>query len=131
MYHPGVEAVYQRRARMITFSRKPLDWIIYITINKPCAALRIQKGMGGPLGPPKIICSLGLHQSSFFHNCKKILMCARPAECHPLMINQLEINSFCRKVKKESSGARDCTGSLAALKGCPCIYAALRPHMTY
>ena len=85
---------------------RQLDRIIYMTINKTCAALRIQKGMSGPLGPPKIMCSLELHQSSFFHNCKKILMCALAAECLPLMINHLEIKSFCRKVKKESSAAR-------------------------
>ena len=33
--------------------------------------------------------------------------------------------------KKESFGAKGCTGSLAALKGRSCICAALRPHMYY
>ena len=33
--------------------------------------------------------------------------------------------------KKESSAAKGCTGSLAALKGRSCICAALRPHMSY
>ena len=34
---------------------------IYITINKSCACLMPHKYMGGPLGPPKNLCSLWLH----------------------------------------------------------------------
>ena len=35
---------------------------IYVMINKKCAALRMYKCMGGPLGPPQNVCSLWLHK---------------------------------------------------------------------
>ena len=43
------------------FGGKPLDLTICIIINKICGALRPQKCMSGPLGPPKNMCSLWLH----------------------------------------------------------------------
>ena len=48
-------------SRLIIFGGKPLDFSIYIVFNKSCAASRPHKCMGGPLGPPKILCSLWLH----------------------------------------------------------------------
>ena len=47
--------------QLITFGGKPLDLIIYIIINKTCAASMLQKYISGPLGPPKIMCSHWLH----------------------------------------------------------------------
>ena len=35
---------------------------IYVMSNKKCAALRVYKCIGGPLGPPKNVCSLWPHK---------------------------------------------------------------------
>ena len=47
-------------------------FIIYIIINKICAALRSQKCMVGPLGSPKNMCIPWLHKIPFLHFGKRV-----------------------------------------------------------
>ena len=52
-------------ARLTIFEEIPLDFGYLYKNNRKCAALRLHKYMGGPLGPPKNSCCLWLHKIPF------------------------------------------------------------------
>ena len=59
---------------------------IYVMINKKCAALRMYKCMGGPLGPPKNVCSLWLHKIPFCLTEKNISVIVVISSLHPMQL---------------------------------------------